>query len=49
MMTEAKLQQLLQHQERLGDTSNVVLPIVIIAVAGAAVAVVYKKRKVGQN
>ena len=34
---------------KTGDTSNVVLPIVIIAVAGAAVAVVYKKRKVGQN
>lgn len=34
---------------KTGDSSNVVLPIVVIALAGAAVAVTFKKRKVGEN
>ena len=33
---------------KTGDDSNIVLPIIIIAVAGAALAVVYKKRKATQ-
>ncbi len=34
---------------KTGDDTNVVLPIAIFAVAGAALVLVFKKRKVGQN
>jgi len=34
---------------KTGDDSNIALPIIILAIAGAAVAVVYKKRKTAHN